>query len=77
MRFEGRDSRALQWTSKLESEERVISERVEGRRSPENLFEDISSWVRSARFTNASQGIESRWLSDKRSVRIRRSLPMS
>jgi hypothetical protein len=58
MRFEGRDSRVLEWTSKLDSEERVIDGREEGKRSPESLFEEISSWFKSLRISRDVQGIE-------------------
>jgi len=58
MRFEGRDSRVLVCMSKLESEERVIEGREEGNRSPESLFEEMSSWFKSLRFSSEVQGID-------------------
>jgi hypothetical protein len=58
MRFEGRDSRVLEWMSKFESEERVITGREEGNRSPESLFDEMSSWFKSLRFSREVQGID-------------------
>ena len=58
MRFEGSDSRVLEWISKFESEERVIAGREAGNRSPESLFDEMSSWFKSLRFSSEVQGID-------------------